>query len=599
MRSVRFLAALSFVVVVGSVGTAEAAGGLFGFGKSSEKEDASADKARDLWMPGYSKMEEAKKVEQQGNRLAAKDLYKQALAHFREVAEKFPQWQSDLVSYRIVYCENQIERLSALEPDPNMSKVELQSLVKEAEEEAAKARQAFEAERQKLEEQIRQLRAELGDCSDARMKTAIEAQALQEELAAARERLAALEQGEEWNAEKKLEQLQARLAAREAKIADLNEQVQELKKRKKQPESADTGEGTGAETEDPLLAENQSLKEEMAELQNVLEQCKASRRSKAMEARVALNELEDVKAKLAEAQAGNGEPGEPNAKIEELNNKLRERDRQIAQLQQQVADLQAETERLRNDVEDQPADEGEEQDGLREELDDLRAEKRELQAKLDERTGEIGDCQEAREQAEKKAQTAEEELKNLRDDVAAKNEQLEDLNQEQADLKRKVAMLELAVDRARKGEPEAAEDQDVLHLQERIDELKAELLRVQEEMQKQAQALEDAKAAKQKAEEEAENLRNELQETKDALAAAEEDAGGDEQLRKRVAELREDIEERDAKIAELEEQNKNLEEQVESGTGEQPAAGGDELTEILYLEIDKLKKQLQECKDAQ
>ena len=467
------------------------------------------------------------------------------------------------MSYRIVYCENQIERLSALEPDPNMSKVELQSLVKEAEEEAAKARQAFEAERQKLEEQIRQLRAELGDCSDARMKTAIEAQALQEELAAARERLAALEQGEEWNAEKKLEQLQARLAAREAKIADLNEQVQELKKRKKQPESADTGEGTGAETEDPLLAENQSLKEEMAELQNVLEQCKASRRSKAMEARVALNELEDVKAKLAEAQAGNGEPGEPNAKIEELNNKLRERDRQIAQLQQQVADLQAETERLRNDVEDQPADEGEEQDGLREELDDLRAEKRELQAKLDERTGEIGDCQEAREQAEKKAQTAEEELKNLRDDVAAKNEQLEDLNQEQADLKRKVAMLELAVDRARKGEPEAAEDQDVLHLQERIDELKAELLRVQEEMQKQAQALEDAKAAKQKAEEEAENLRNELQETKDALAAAEEGAGGDDDLKARIRDLQEQINQKDQALAECNTERDEAEDQTE------------------------------------
>lgn len=46
----------------------------------------------------------------------AVDIYREALGMFRRLAEEYPEWQSELVSYRIAYCADQLRALDLPTP---------------------------------------------------------------------------------------------------------------------------------------------------------------------------------------------------------------------------------------------------------------------------------------------------------------------------------------------------------------------------------------------------------------------------------------------------------------------------------------------------
>ncbi len=69
------------------------------------------DVARSEWMKGYVKLENGDKADQEGNKLAALQLYREAVLVFEAVRRQFPQWNPSLLNFRINYCHQKINEL--------------------------------------------------------------------------------------------------------------------------------------------------------------------------------------------------------------------------------------------------------------------------------------------------------------------------------------------------------------------------------------------------------------------------------------------------------------------------------------------------------
>ena len=67
--------------------------------------------ARSEWMKGYVKLENADKAVQEENKLAALQLYREAVLVFEAVRRQYPQWNPSLLNYRIKYCQEKITEL--------------------------------------------------------------------------------------------------------------------------------------------------------------------------------------------------------------------------------------------------------------------------------------------------------------------------------------------------------------------------------------------------------------------------------------------------------------------------------------------------------
>ncbi len=72
------------------------------------------DLAREMWMGGYLKYEEASRIETAGNQVLALDLYREALAVFVKVQTRYSDWNPSLLDYRMNYCREHIRRLEAV-----------------------------------------------------------------------------------------------------------------------------------------------------------------------------------------------------------------------------------------------------------------------------------------------------------------------------------------------------------------------------------------------------------------------------------------------------------------------------------------------------
>ena len=83
---------------------------LFSF-SSVFQAQVKVDAARSEWMKGYVKLEHADKADQEGNKLAALQLYREAVVVFEAVRRQFPQWNPSLLNFRIKYCQQKITEL--------------------------------------------------------------------------------------------------------------------------------------------------------------------------------------------------------------------------------------------------------------------------------------------------------------------------------------------------------------------------------------------------------------------------------------------------------------------------------------------------------
>ena len=166
------------------------------------------DKARDAWMTGYVKLEEAGKAETAGNAVVALELYRRAHAAFLEVRRKYASWNPSLLSYRITYCEERIKRLetSVTAASAELSKPDLVALTRR--------------QRQSLEK----LRAEN---SEFKQKLALTAGALARAQREAARNVTAVEETKSLVTENR--QLQDRVKVQEERITKLTKSVEELR----------------------------------------------------------------------------------------------------------------------------------------------------------------------------------------------------------------------------------------------------------------------------------------------------------------------------------------------------------------------------------
>ena len=72
---------------------------------------AGAEQARQEWMTGYLKLEHANKAVEEERTASALQLFEEALAVFQQVRDSAPDWQPQLVNYRIAFCEERIQAL--------------------------------------------------------------------------------------------------------------------------------------------------------------------------------------------------------------------------------------------------------------------------------------------------------------------------------------------------------------------------------------------------------------------------------------------------------------------------------------------------------
>lgn len=70
-------------------------------------------KAREVWMGGFVKLEEAEKAEAGGDPVLALELLRDAAAVFQHVRRDYPTWNPSLLAYRINYCAKRIEHLES------------------------------------------------------------------------------------------------------------------------------------------------------------------------------------------------------------------------------------------------------------------------------------------------------------------------------------------------------------------------------------------------------------------------------------------------------------------------------------------------------
>ncbi len=93
---------------------------------------AGAPQAREEWMGGFVKLEEAGKAEEAGKVGVALELYRGALDVFREVQRKYPAWNPSLLTYRISFCEQRIAGLQGRvgEETAAMPKADLEGVVR-------------------------------------------------------------------------------------------------------------------------------------------------------------------------------------------------------------------------------------------------------------------------------------------------------------------------------------------------------------------------------------------------------------------------------------------------------------------------------------
>lgn len=84
----------------------------------------------EIWLSGYSKYMEGLEVEKAGNDIMALKLFQEAAADMKKVKAEYPDWKSDVVTFRLERCNRKIDVLSSAvaERQSEMSKAELLTL---------------------------------------------------------------------------------------------------------------------------------------------------------------------------------------------------------------------------------------------------------------------------------------------------------------------------------------------------------------------------------------------------------------------------------------------------------------------------------------
>ncbi len=255
-------------------------------------------KAREAWVLGYMKLQSATEAEEKNNLIEALNLYREARDIFQGVKQNHPDWQSDLVNFRLKFCDTRINRLKAkvATSEDERSKEDLISLNRQlkADLEAATKRSA------QLEKTVAKL--------NERVEKA-EADQTEKELAAQNRQL-----------QKKLEEVEKRANKLEQQVNRLNVQVQDSDELGKQVEDL----SDVSKKNDMLQAENKMLRKDN-------EMLREGQLSQIKEVKMLVEAFEARLMRLGEAK---------EALIKETEKLIQERNDAVAKIEKLQATIQ-------------------------------------------------------------------------------------------------------------------------------------------------------------------------------------------------------------------------------------------------------------------
>ncbi len=286
------------------------------------------EKAREMWMRGYLKIEEANKAEAEGSRALALELYKEALNVFEEVSQEFSEWNPSLISFRVNYTQERIRRLEAIldVEVEGLAKPDLvrrvKQLRKEYDEAAAKA-EKLENELASSQEKLtimQEERAELADHADIILQAREKVESLERENEELKLELASLgdkQQQKSVAVKSQLQAVQERLKQKESALKELQEQFKEATQRYATAEK---------ELNEQLQAQLKSSKAKEQEATALNEELERNLKQRTAQ-------LDEVKTQLQNTQE----------RSQELLTKAENAEGKVDDLQQRIAELEAVT----------------------------------------------------------------------------------------------------------------------------------------------------------------------------------------------------------------------------------------------------------------
>ena len=286
------------------------------------------DQAREIWMAGFLKLEEAGKAEQEENAVLAVEFYKEALAVFKQVRDAYPQWSPALITYRISFCADCIKRLEAAlsaEAD-EMSKQELVTLVAQLRQEVARVRK--EADLPPAKSVVPEPPSPVVPVAPGPGMTVETFKKLEEERDALKEQIT--------KGKKTYEELALAFADRKEELDKVNKEVTALRPLKDQLKAkVDEGEKLRVD-----LKKAQADAKEVPRLKKELAEAK--------ESRAAAREVASLKEKLEESEA---DAAALRQRLEEATDASKRAEKELAKLRSSEEKLHVDTTKLRADRE--------------------------------------------------------------------------------------------------------------------------------------------------------------------------------------------------------------------------------------------------------
>lgn len=370
----------------------------------------------------YILVVKAGQEEKAGNLKEAITLYQQAADRYAEVIRQYPDWQPEIMRYRIVQSRNQAERLSGLLPaaepvqeepvqDAPVEPVIAESMpaVDEAAREAEAARDALrreeiailegtieeaEAERAALQQELEGVKAQLAEREEQMAALREEAGALREEAGRTAEAKAI---HEALRAE--VETLQARLQAAESASAASREELERTREEQQtltSPVAALTSQladanaqlevlqgeaAASAAASTALREEHQALVDRAKELEEALAAAQQSAATAIQAPAIPVADLEALQAQLAERETALGDMtaqlAKRNDEFESAVKMNQEYERNRRLLEDERNRLVVEVQALKKQLEHGRTQDNQEKE-LRDELRALKAENRDL-----------------------------------------------------------------------------------------------------------------------------------------------------------------------------------------------------------------------------
>lgn len=316
-----------------------------------------ATAAREQWLLGYLKVEQAATAVRDQRLALARQLYTEALALFEGVQRRHPGWNPELVSYRTTHCSEQIGRIdeAVAASIDTMSRPELMAEVRRLRDQ----RQGADAQAQRLAARAEALQGEL----DAALAHGREAARLRAELAEATARVSTLQARAEVVAadlkarEADLTRLQAAAgdaAALRSTLADLGRQAESARQWQEKASVAESGqrEATARAVDlsvalDRARRETDAVRSERDNLARAAAESKERADAAEQNRRAALAELTAVRAHLDEARQGREEV---NARRDDAEARARGAAERAAAAAHEVDDLKVTVANLKAEV---------------------------------------------------------------------------------------------------------------------------------------------------------------------------------------------------------------------------------------------------------